>query len=704
MTRFTGRLVCILLAIVMLSSTIVLGAEDPYVKSFEDPQDYPENPDADLKSMTSCLEGDFVVIVITTYGSISDEPGYYYSIFNNFAYDNPTWFSFYLTEGSGTFDYYDQDQSVQLKDIWEIVNNTLIVKIPVIYTGPQDSFNLTASTSYMAPEGMDFLTDYINMVDTPYIDNSYNFDEAEPLGVPESIRDSLDDGEGRIYSLNLSAGTGVLIVLNGSLGDWPYFTILDSERNYITSSMSVGRNCQMTFIPQETEIYFVAIERWSVTGNYRITSSLRGGSGEGYERATPNTIPWHAGDEWSAGGYISMEEMLDQMLDEAGISGMMYTMMFPELRTEGGLGDFLIVTYTGEENGQYRFDFKCRLYCDMMLNMTTVTSSESYMDEVQTSEATSTMYMNTSGIVDVSYTGSVWLGYYENADGNAYYGVEKESVSLTGSLDIFMEMADSTTYAGMEDISYRSETRMRGDIALELLTQNTPGIPYLPAQDEILNVDKKASTRYEGSIDVNMWTCSEYSGMDEYPSMEPEDMNETMDSDFDESYIGYYMLEYDPDTQVAEMVPLITDPFMFLMLGITQSYGYDDNETVEILYPYWLDYGTSKATYDSETGFYTSFELPLSPLSNSAMSLDESGSESSAIGTFGMLGLITNLALGDVSQNDAKAFFEDPAGFISAKEDGEAGQATLVIAGVSILFGAAVLILVIADRRMRKRQ
>jgi len=200
MIHFMKRSMCILMAVLLLTGTAVLGEAGDYFLSFDDPQEFPDCPDMDLKSLNSRLEGGVVVVELRTYGNISDEPGYFYSISSTyFGYNTFCWLGFYLSEGNGTFDYNSGTESVQLWDIWEIVDDALIVRIPVRYVGPPEGFNLTASANYYAADYSDFKYDSINMIDMPFFSTEYNFDEAEPLGVPESAQ-----GRTRFTALNLS--------------------------------------------------------------------------------------------------------------------------------------------------------------------------------------------------------------------------------------------------------------------------------------------------------------------------------------------------------------------------------------------------------------------------------------------------------------------------------------------------------------------
>jgi len=683
----------------MLSSMAVIGAGDEYVLSFEDPQEYPESPDIDLKSMNSFVIGENVVVELRTYGDISCEPGNFYMISNTNLVNNEAWFYFCLSEGNGTFNYYYKEESVQLNDIWDISNDALTVRIPIKYAGSPENFNLTASATYSPPDSMtDFKTDYINMDESFYGEMSYNFDEAEPLGVPDSVRDHAHEGESQVYSLELKAGSGILIELNGSIGDWPYFTIFDSEQQYLTSSMPVGRNSRMTFIPKANGTYYIAIDGWSVSGSFRITTSLRGQSGEGYNRATPDSIPWQIGDEWTAGGYMSTEDLFAQLFAESGG----YAALIPDFTAKGGMADFLIVTYAGEDGGNYRFDFKCRLYCDMTYNMTIQTPM--YDLEDVSVDVPSTLYENLSGIADIIYNGSIWLGYYENGERGAYYGIERQTIWLSGSLDFLINVAYADFFPGMESSYYEMEMRTWGNISLELEMENSPGIPFLPAKDNDLSVDKKASTDYNGHIGVDIKMSYNSTEIDNY-SLGSDEMNETINEDFNGSYAGYYLLAYDSGTKAADCVPAFTDPLSLLDFAMSQSYGYTDGVAVDEQYPYWIDYWTSKATYDPEGGFYSAFELPLSPFSDIAIQLEAIDSESSLLNSIGGMGLDLNMAIGDVSQDEAQEFFADPAGFMRAKEGGGslgAGAVPFIIAFAVILIVVMVAVLVLAYRKINR--
>lgn len=695
-------LVCGLLVVSILSGAMVASGQEAFSLSFEDPQEYPENPDADLRSLVSYVDGDCVVVELATYGNISDLPEYSYWVSNVYS-NEPYSFSFSYSGGNGSFvffdgslDFYDPNSTVELTDIWEIADGTLSVRIPGQYAGSPDAFNLTASSSYFDSDDMgSFVCDYINEDESNYM--AYDFDNAEPLGVPASITDSLADGESKVYSMDLSAECGVLITLNGSLGDMPSLTIYDSGENYITGTMSMTRDARMTFIPQQSGVYYLAIESWSVSGSYDLTTSYRGGSGEAYARATAGSVPWQAGDEWSMGGYISIEDLFDQMMEEAGMMGIAYSMLFSGLETDGGVADFLHVAYAGEENGQQRFDFRSRLYADITVNMTSVSGSESYIGDEQTGESTTTMYMNASGIADVDYTGSVWLGYYEAQDGTGYWGVEKEVVDLAGSLDAYTGMYDHTSMDGMDDFSYAYENWIYGTLDLDLAMENEPGIPFLPADGSALSVDKRSSTTYEGGMDVEIRYEFDYSGTDEYP-IDPEDTNETLESDFNGSYAGYYGLGFDPATGIADMTPLMTDPFSFLMLALNYAYGYSGAEAPPV-YPYWLDYGSSQAAFDPDAGFFTSFELPLNPLSGTAMSIGGEGAGDTTVESLGILGALSGLAMDDVSDSDAEAFFEDPAAYIEGQEGGTSDAALLAILIVAISASVVASVAIISHRK-----
>jgi hypothetical protein len=238
---------------------------------------------------------------------------------------------------------------------------------------------------------------------------------------------------------------------------------------------------------------------------------------------------------------------------------------------------------------------------------------------------------------------------------------------------------------------------MAGTMALGLETVNEPGIPFLPAGGDMpLSVDKKASTNFAGSLDVDMWTEYTYSDMEEYPDYGPEDLNDTFDSDFNGSYVGYHVLEYDPGTRTAQTTPLLTDPFSFIMMALCGTSFYGEGEQA---YPYWLDYGTSEATFDGKAGFYTSFEMPLDPLGGTAMSLGGEDGGDTTVQSLGILGALSGLAMNDVSDRDAEAFFEDPAAFIRQAEDGSSPLATYAALTIMGVIAVIVSLAVITTQR-----
>ncbi len=697
-TSFWVKQACVLLVILMLSSMVVVGSEGDYGLYYEDPQEYLDFPDVDLKSLSSRVENDYLVIELKTYGKISYEPEYSYSIYNSYSSSEQYWFDFYFSDGEGTLYYESGDFFIELNNVWDVSDDTLTVRVSLQYIFTPEQFDLSASADYFPLDNLyGYISDNINWEPFSFFDSSYNFDEAIPMDIPGTAGGMLEEEDSCVYTFELEAGTGVQIEMTASFKSWPYFTIFNSEKQYITSSMTEGRSSTLTFVPQTDGIYYLGIDGWSVSGRYKITTSLRGLSGEDYQKGSQENVPWQTGDSWTAGVYISTDEIMSMML-----AGDKYweDEFIHKYSSDGGLAHFMVVTYAGKEGDGYKFDYESRLYCDMSLNMT-FPSTMYYWESDDSFEE----YMNFSVIADISYEGSIWLGFYENGQGDAYYGIEKQTISLNASFDIYSEMTFSDFCSGTDCGYYRFESRSINKVDLDLTKENTPGIPFLPAEDRSVEVDKKVSTTVTGHSYTHTRTSFNSSDAD-FLDFYTDDMDHTYDNDFNDSYTWYYILEYDSETKIAETTPALTDPFSYLFMGMYQSYGYVDGVAIEDSHNEWLDQPPSKATYHPDSGFYSAFELPLTPFGSSGVPMDASVGGGFMLSSLAMTDISPGLSIGGTSQDEANLFFDDPEEYMSMKEAGQAGSDPLpfIIISLALVFIAAVSVVFACELRKMNAQ
>ncbi|MCI0479895.1 hypothetical protein L0Y59_05095, partial [Candidatus Uhrbacteria bacterium] len=268
-------------------------------------------------------------------------------------------------------------------------------------------------------------------------------------------------------------------------------------------------------------------------------------------------------------------------------------------------------------------------------------------------------------VADLSYSGSIWLAYYANDEGQGYYAIERQSYGFSGSLDMLM-----TSDAAMDNDEYSYEystvVEAAGTFRMDMDVSHEPGMPFLPASDEDISVEKLSTTSYDGTGTIHVDASIEMSSSGDLIDDYMEDYSEDMPIDFDGAISGeydtFYSLEYDAETGMASAPPAISDPFSYMQPLITLGYDdeyYDDSQ------PLTGEYWTACAAYDAEDGFYTGYALPLGYLGG-GFGMDV-GDESAPYADIDGDG--SGMVLGQVSADDARRFIADPTEFIDGIDE-----------------------------------
>ncbi|MEW5937314.1 MAG: hypothetical protein AB1665_05810 [Candidatus Thermoplasmatota archaeon] len=718
MTR-TGRIaVCALLVSLLLAAWSVRAAPQDFERFYEDPQDAQEYPDADIRSLRSFVRGAEIIVELEVYGEINSSSGYSYWVMageiNSTSPQFYVHFSYFEGKGYMSFTHPDSEYDF-VENPQTIEGSRLSFGFPIEDAGPADRFDISASASYTSTDYMDWVYDDVNIPDV-YCEPYYDFENAADLSVPGSVQGRLENGEADVYRILLSAGEGIQIDLEPARNEQStWLTLYTSGGEYVKSSFSIDWIASLVYIPEAEGEYYIVVESFGcccccgeVCEDLRYTLSirLRGLSGEGYAPAECPAYPWLPGDAWAAGGQKGILEILTSLLREAneGLGNAYPFFQPPDFRANGGVGEYLIVEYVCQEGNRYRFDYDARCYAEFewTYRMTsTMPMSEGSSDWDETTVRI-TIASEGCAIIDIEYSGSVWLAYYENADGQGYFAVEQQRLLLSGEVALEMWMNDTTEWMGRGMEDYNSWSKMRisggGGFGVNLSLSYHPGIPFLPAGDADISVDKLVNVNYSGSgwaeIPFNLTHEATYplyfedicNETTEYS--ETTDYSITCDEEVNGSFDSYFILEYNAQTNHALTTPLIVEGYLLTVLGITPRcagtpYAPGDYE------PY-IEQWSSEAVYDPDSAFYTSYRLSLADL-----------------GVLALLGIsrdVVTLDLDYVPKDEVERFMENPSEFLASPGHGK--ESNYGMAWLYLLIGcaiASILLTCAADIVSRKR-
>ncbi|MEW5936295.1 MAG: hypothetical protein AB1665_00550 [Candidatus Thermoplasmatota archaeon] len=546
-----------MLGIALLVGTALSALGAGYVLTYNDAQEYPARPNADIKSLRSYQSGSEIIIELEVYGTISSESGYVYSII---AGDNDV---YSVTAGytSGYFyGAYSTPSTSGSFSTYTVSGDTLSIIFPSTYAGPEAEFDIAAVAAYS--------TDAVHDTDT--------------------------------------AGG----------------------------------------------------EKWASGGG--------GGGGDSgdFHPGTPASVPWTVGATWSSGGYIdvsALAEDLKQNLTQTAPSGISVS-----VNAVGGIGQYVTIEYKGEDSGMYKFDYTGRIYASVEGNMHVSGTAQG---------TTGTMSANLDLFLDFQYSGSIWLEYYEDGAGSAYYAVSKMTVTVDGTMNVNMDMSMDVS-GGLQERHDSMEIAGSGSADMNLTLDCDLGIPFLPAEDEDIYVYQVVTCAYSGhataNIDMDVTTTGNFSGM----PTPMEDIHESIDQDISGSFSDFFSLSYDAGTNTATAPPIITGFYGLLMNiedfpslpGTRYSYGFE-----------------TQAVYDPDTGFYESYSPYLGELGDVGYMPVPIDPTSAA----------EDFQLGKVPEEDAQSFQENPEAYLSSEGVMMPGAAPKDSTWLYILITVVVVIVVV---------
>ena len=141
------------------------------------------------------------------------------------------------------------------------------------------------------------------------------------------------------------------------------------------------------------------------------------------------------------------------------------------------------------------------------------------------------------------------------------------------------------------------------------------------------------------------------------------------------------MTNYYAGTAYPRTPPRNSDPLTYLQSLTGAEYAGYGGEAMPLTGDYW----TANSVFDDKSGFYTGFDLPLSPLGG-ALSMEE-GEESNPLSALDLGD--SGMSMARVSLSEARDFMENPGGFIDSKES-PAVPAWVIYVVIGALCGSGV--------------
>jgi hypothetical protein len=516
----------------------------------------------------------------------------------------------------------------------------------------------------------------------------YNFNSpSSGLSIPGEISNQyLGTGDYKVYVVYITNSVATTFTLDGlSSGQNLDLFLYDSIKTEVWSSITSGAHETFTYTPS-IGIYYVVVDAISGSGNFRLTTSTVStpGNGDttGFEKKTPGSVPWTVGDYVASGGYLDLADVINEM--KAQMTENM-TDVDATISGAGGIGQYILVEYMGENDGNYKFDYTCTIYLDVS-GSANIKSTESDMS--------GTMKGDASVTVKLTYSGSLWLGYYENAARKAYWAGEKMTLNIVGSLDASVHADLDVTY-NLATVSGTLDVGATADLDVGITLVATPGIPFLPAKDEDISVEKTCTVTYTGDVKFDMEATIDATGQlkDEmlgsnFTAPDPVHIDKAASGEFTDSY----SLSYSADTHKATAPPLFNGGWAFITnvdeidlsgIGGTRATGFE-----------------TTATYDPSKGMYTTYDPYFGPADSMLGGLGGSLPVDIPTDTSSI-----DMTLEPVDKTDAESFNDNPSAFLSDQGVAMPGSSfPWLIVVLAIIAVAVVIVLVLVMLMMKKKK
>jgi len=686
MRRWMGLAIGAMLAISLLGVLAQPVRATDFTITYNDLAEYPAKSNVDIKSLTSAVVGSDILITLKTWGDISTASDYTYMVSAGDAETGGAYTAIFSMAGSSSVltMVCPTDSDMQM-NAQTIMGNTLTFSFPVKYTGPAASFDITATASYMGTSVFDWVIDSAGG-EKWAAQEDYVFTGASSQSVPGTDTDSLSGtGEYNVYRVTLSSGLSTTFALDGPAGSNFDLFLFDSSESEVWSSVSNGADETFTYSVGGT--YYLVVDSVSGSGTYTLTITTAGGSSSGFEKKTPTSVPWTSGDYAASGAYLDLADMIDEM--KTNLTNEMPDELKVSFSGAGGIGQYILVEYVGEDGGNYKFDYSCRIYGALAVDGK-MTADNADMDGT-TVDGTVSGKADVTG--DLLYEGSLWLGYYENTGGKAYWAGEKMTLNIVASLDLSANMdanikAEGVTVKGSMDASANV------DMDIQLTFESTPGIPFMPAKDESISVERTCVVTYTGDVKFDMVMDMTATGY--FDTMMGEDITIPDPVHFDNSASGRFentfSLDYNADTNKAAAPPLFNGGWAMIEnvneidlsgIGGTRSTSFE-----------------TTATYDASKGMYTTYDPYFGPADEML-----GGTEIPFVGDIPTDTSSMDMTLEPVDKADAESFNDNPSAFLEDEGVAMPGSSfPWLIVVLAIVAVAVVVVLVLLMMMMKKKK
>lgn len=503
-----------------------------------------------------------------------------------------------------------------------------------------------------------------------------DFSQANNFWSDDMVFGNLDSSEDPYdyYEIYLSRNEVITITvspmddsLNLAVNLYDYAETMVSTASELFGIYSINYNVA------RTGTYYVRIAALSGSGDYYLTNSVSSDYtppvGDQFDKATPASVPWTAGDYAASGGYIDMGKLIDEMKEEM-------TQDMPDdvkvsISGSGGAGQYMIVEYAGLDGANYKFDYSCRLYAALEASGK-MTANEANVGGGETIDGKASGKVSIEA--DLLYEGSIWLAYYENAaQTKAYWAAEKMTLNLEGSLDLSASVDMDMSAQGL-NIESSVDASATADMDMTLTFEAEPGIPYMPAKDVDMDVSKTCTVSYSGNVEFNMemdMTATGYLNNmigDDIEMPEPVHYKGAVNGSFED----YFSLGYVQSTKKATGPALLNGGWFMMMqvdeIGLsdfgTRASGF---ETV--------------ATYDPIKGIYTTFEPFMGPAGDMMGGIADTGS--------------MDMTLTPIAKEDAQAFIDNPVSFLKDEGVSMPGSSSMLLILLIIVIVIVVVVVVV---------
>ncbi|MFH0815980.1 MAG: pre-peptidase C-terminal domain-containing protein [Methanobacteriota archaeon] len=639
--------------------------------------------DVDIISLRSTVQSSNIIISLKVDGNINSGNEYEYYIWaGDSQYGGLYAITFIMSGNIGVLTY----DGNQHNDGYTVSGDTLTITVPQSYLSSAQKFDVMAEAQYMVS-----LPFEIDEVGGDVWAGSYDFAVTEYISVPGTDTYYLFAGDSMVYDLTLTSSVATTITLDvpaGSNFDMFLFNSLNINEPILSSENPSSSDETISFTSPISGRYYVVVDSISGGGTYTltITTGTSGGGSTGFEKTTPDTVPWTVGDYAASGAYLDLAGFIDEM--KAQMTEDMPDGVKASISGSGGIGQYILVEYAGEEAGNYRFDYSCRIYAALAVD------GKMTADNVDLDGATmdGTISGNADVTADLLYEGSLWLGYYENSGGKAYWAGEKMTLNIAASLDLSANLdanikAEGVTITGSVDASATA------DMDLQLTLESAPGIPFMPAKDEDISVERTCTVGYDGNVKFDMVVDMSATGY--FDQMMGEDITLPDPVHVDEAASGEFTntfaLNYVASTNQATAPPLLNGGWGFVTyvdevdlsgIGGTRATGFE-----------------TTATYDPAKGMYTTYEPYFGPVG------DMTDTEIPFVGSLPDTSTM-DMTLEPVDKADAESFNDDPSAFLEdegvSMPSGSSFPWLMVV--LALVAVAVVVVLVVLMLMMKKKK